>query len=336
MASAGVPLMYLNGAKGPWLDDVRGMSLLVINRLLALLDFNLDRMTAEELVMVGVRDPIKLFIKDEPHKEAKVKAGRFRLISSVSVVDSVVERVLFSKQNKMEIKAHRKLPFKPGMGLSDQGMQDLYGYFQKIMDEGPTCSSDISGWDWTVPGWLMDMARDFRLACGSSSGAWARMVSQFYYGQSRCVFVDSDGFMFAQRVPGIQKSGSYLTSSDNSHMRYMLAYIVEAKAGPVVGRYRGCQMGDDALERYTPGMEEVYKGYGFQTRGTTRMERKISFCSTLFDGTWKGEPENWHRTLFRLLSKDETDADYPGFQEQFLYELRHARNLGEIVQRMGW
>lgn len=328
--------MYLNGSKGPWLDDVRGTALLVIERLLVLMDINLDRMTSEELVQMGVRDPIKLFIKDEPHKESKVKVGRFRLISSVSLIDSVVERVLFSKQNKMEIKNHEKLPFKPGMGLSDKGMQELYSYFLKIMAEGPTCSSDISGWDWTVPGWLMDMARDFRLSCGSSTGGWAHLVRQFYYGQSRCVFVDSDGIMYAQRVPGIQKSGSYLTSSDNSHMRYMLAYVVEARAGPVVGRYRGCQMGDDALERYTTGMAEEYKGFGFKVRGVEMMEKKISFCSTSFDGSWKGEPENWHRTLFRLLSKDETDADYPGFKEQFLYELRHAKNLGEIVQRMGW
>lgn len=335
-ASAGVPLMYINGSKGPWLDDVRATCILVIERLLTMVDNSLDHMTAEELVMMGIRDPIKLFIKDEPHKASKVKAGTFRLISSVSLVDSLVERVLFSRQNKMEIDCHTKLPFKPGMGLHDEGLKELYSYFQKILADGRTCSSDISGWDWTVPGWLMDMARDYRLSCGSTNGIWAHLVRQFYIGQKMCVFVDASGIMYAQRVPGIQKSGSYLTSSDNSHMRYMLAYLVEREAGPVTGQYRGCQMGDDALEHWTAGMEEVYKRYGFRIRGVEQMEKKISFCSTIFEETWKGRPENWHRTLFRLLSKDESDVDYPTFKEQILYELRHSEHLGEIVLGMGW
>lgn len=335
-ASAGVPLMYFEGNKGPWLDDVRGFGMLLMERLGRLLDVDMDHMTAEELVKGGLRDPVMLFIKDEPHKEAKVKDGRFRLIASVSLLDSVVERVLFSKQNKMEIAGHRELPFKPGMGLHDEGMQDLFSYFKEIMAEGPTVSSDISVWDWTVPGWLIEMGRDYRLACGLSGGSWERLVRQYYIGHSLSVLVDSDGFMYAQRVPGIMKSGSYNTSSDNSHMRYMLAHVVESEAGPVTGRRRGCQMGDDALERFTPGMTEAYGRYGFKTRGVNKMEKKISFCSTVWENDWRGVPENWHRTLFRILSKDESDVDYPAFKEQFLYELRYAENLGEIVRRMGW
>lgn len=49
----------------------------------------------------GSPDPIRMFIKQEPHKEAKLRVGRYRLISAVSFVDTMADRVMLRwLQNK--------------------------------------------------------------------------------------------------------------------------------------------------------------------------------------------------------------------------------------------
>lgn len=44
-----------------------------------------------------VSDPLKIFIKQEPHKDKKIAEGRLRLIMSVSLIDSMVDRILFMR-----------------------------------------------------------------------------------------------------------------------------------------------------------------------------------------------------------------------------------------------
>lgn len=39
-------------------------------------------------------DPIKVFVKQEPHKRKKLDEGRLRLISSVSLIDTIIDRIL--------------------------------------------------------------------------------------------------------------------------------------------------------------------------------------------------------------------------------------------------
>lgn len=40
-------------------------------------------------------DDIKVFVKQEPHSWEKISEGRFRLISAVSMVDTMVDRIVF-------------------------------------------------------------------------------------------------------------------------------------------------------------------------------------------------------------------------------------------------
>lgn len=42
-------------------------------------------------------DPVRVFIKEEPASKNKRETGALRLISSVSIVDTVVHRLLFGK-----------------------------------------------------------------------------------------------------------------------------------------------------------------------------------------------------------------------------------------------
>lgn len=50
-------------------------------------------LSAVERVWLYLVDPVRFFVKNEPHSVDKVLNRRFRLISSFSVVDSIVQRL---------------------------------------------------------------------------------------------------------------------------------------------------------------------------------------------------------------------------------------------------
>jgi len=336
-STPGVPLNIYGPKKGCWTSQARLLIKLVISRLKVMLLNYFNNLTSLELLHQGFCDAVYLFVKNEPHNKEKLKSKRLRLIMSISLVTSLIERLLFTKQNKLEISMCDFISFKPGMGLNDSGLQQLYSWFSKREDEMLLCSTDVSAWDWSVPGFLLDMARDYRLATSTTEGAFARLVSSHYYCIQRKVFQSPDGNLYEQIIPGIQASGSYNTSSDNSHMRHMLATLVQLRCGvnsPPC--HEGAQMGDDALERRVPGMNDAYGGFGFRVKGiTTLPKRNFSFCSTNFNSTWEGQPENWSKTLFRFLFKGPADPMYPTYRAQLDNDLRYCPQYNSgLIQRL--
>jgi len=334
-STPGIPLSSINGKKEFWLEDWTSLSSIVLDRLLLLLEDQLPDKPSD-LVLGGYRDPIYVFIKDEPHKLDKIKAQRLRIISSVSLVDSVIERVLYSRQNKLEIKLCNDIPFKPGMGLHDEGQECLFKWFQDRQKEYPICSTDVRAWDWSVPEWLLQLEVSYRLKTGSETGGWARLVRNYSHGLHRKVFQLPSGEMFEQTIPGIVASGTFCTSSGNSHMRHGLMTVVQLKCGCDEDcRAEGGQMGDDALERFLEGLEEWYNKYGFETKGVELKDSDdFSFCSTHWKGEPYGEPESWTKTLFRFLGKNPSDPLYPQWREQLAYDLRHHKGLDQLLCRV--
>lgn len=335
-STPGIPLNYYNSKKGFWCERKSDLIRLVISRLILLLITNTDGLSPSDLIKMGLRDPIYTFIKDEPHKAEKLKDNRLRVISGVSLVDNIIERVLFSTQNKIEIQLNEHIPYKPGMGLHDDGQKALYSWFQRCQRAFKLCSTDVSAWDWSVPGYLMDMEKDYRLATGSTTGGWATLVSCYMYGLARKVFQLPSGEMFEQTIPGIQASGTYITSSGNSHMRHMLASLVQLCLGyDFDGVAEGCQMGDDALERFLDGLLEMYVSLGFKVKGVSMMPDGVfSFCSTFWDKDWRGQPESWTKTLFRFLFKNPGDPLFESYRQQLERDLRHYPNLTSLLERV--
>jgi len=196
-------------------------------------------MTAEELVMAGLCDPIRTFVKNEPHSAGKLEEGRVRLIMSVSIVDQLVERLLSSELNSQEIAYFHRLPVKPGMGFSKEKV-DLVGAYLDNFSE--LVSSDVSGWDWSVSAdeLRFDALRRAGAAGVSTDHVYARALLARSVCLRRSVIAFSDGTMLAQRWDGVQKSGSYNTSSGNSWIRVAAALF--SGAGDV------CAMGDDCVD----------------------------------------------------------------------------------------
>lgn len=294
-------------------------------------------MTAEELVCAGLCDPVRVFVKGEPHKIEKLNEGRYRLIMSVSLVDQLVARVLFQAQNKRELLLWRAIPSKPGFGLSTDAQasefidilaSDLFISRSELLEhhERYVVPTDCSGFDWSVAPWIMEDEMEVRnrLTVGCTD-----LTRQLRACWLKClmnsVLAFSNGALAAQRVPGIQKSGSYNTSSSNSRVRVMMAYHTGASFA--------CAMGDDALES-REGSLEMYQSLGLKITRSSELE----FCSHIFTAEGKAVPVNVGKMLYRLIygydperGTDETRRNYFSAVAAVTNELRHVPGLESIL-----
>jgi len=121
---------------------------LVRERLAARLSISvgeLSIMRAEDLLIENLRDVLRVFVKNEPHDEAKIEAGRFRLIMNTSIVDIVVDRICLEALARAEVEVWDCIPSKPGMGLDDESIALLINGLPSITKPK---SSDAKAWDW--------------------------------------------------------------------------------------------------------------------------------------------------------------------------------------------
>jgi hypothetical protein len=323
-SSPGVPWAGLAKSKGE-LCDKHGMLVAeaVVERLQKLHDFDSTNPLYEdpaELVKAGLVDPVRLFVKQEPHTKEKALEERWRLISSVSVADELIERLLCHVQNEHEIDTWTTCPSKPGIGLSSD--EQSKALFESVLPELATAAeADVTGWDWSVKWWMfqLDIAARILLCGAKAKSSFAKVLHARVWCLARSVFSTSDGRLFKQTVPGVMKSGSYLTSSTNSRMRVMLAYLI--------GALWAIAMGDDSLETFTEGAVAAYARYGIKVKMFNRCGiDSFEFCSHRFKNGI-AVPLNWAKGLYRLLSAvPELDR-----VEQFSDEYRHAPQRGECM-----
>lgn len=303
-AGSGIPYAFINGriTNDLWFQtpaQLEDLWTLVWERLKRMLHY--EWTSPEQAVLDGVTDPVRLFVKGEPHKLAKIQEGRFRLIASVSLVDQLVARMLFQDQNKMELRCFRDIPSQPGMGLSsDQQVED---FVERLAVKAGAPSSeelvanwqewvvptDCSGFDWSVPMWLLEDDIEVRnLLTVGITPELSSLRSVWLKCLGNSLLSLSDGCLLAQTTPGIQKSGSYNTSSSNSRIRVMMSKHAGAS---------WClAMGDDAIE--SPDTDVgVYKSLGFKCE----VAEKFDFCSHVFHSPSVAIPSNVGKMLIGLL-----------------------------------
>jgi hypothetical protein len=276
----------------------------------------------QDLVKAGLCDPVRLFVKQEPHKINKIKTKRFRLISSVSLIDQLVERVLFGVQNRKEIECWKLIPSKPGIGLTDDLARCVFNEVRNASNCYNMCEADISGWDWSVQLWelLADAEIRVRLSRGAHPLCKRAMINRMQC-LARSVFSLSNGKLFEQGLPGLMKSGSYLTSSTNSRCRVLDHHVL--------GGNWIIAMGDDSIEAdistETESGAERYGALGkivgmydycpVDQKGVTQ---DFEFCSQRF--TSSGPiPQNWAKMLTKFLSSEMNDS----LKSDLKQELRH-------------
>jgi len=314
----GYPLCVTYATNGDAIAEISSRLVRIATMRLALLA-TCDCLNAVELVMDGVVDPVKLFIKDEPHSLKKISQGMWRLISSVSLVDQLVARFLHSPLNRWEILHFREIPSQPGMGIEDSDFERMQDWF----DGQPIISTDVSGWDWSVKEWLMeaDMRMRVRLCNLQSDDIIAKLMYGRLHATKYKLFVTSNRKLFAQVVPGIQPSGDFNTSSSNSRM---MAFVLT-----LCGAHWIKTMGDDAVSKGTsqPQLSRLVDVKVF-TESTTEFE----FCSHVVTPSsvsccgWAKSAFRYLDTIHRLVG-DKRQV----YTDAFLHVMRNDRERAQLV-----
>lgn len=294
-------------------------------------------MTAKELVTNGIWDPIRLFVKDEPHSKRKADNSMWRLISNVSLRTQLIERLCCSVQNNAEIAQWDICSSKPGLGLHDAGLEKLTEHIQyNIECNTGIAAIDVEGWDWSVREWTMelDTQRRIRLSDdGFPNDFWNFLLRVRSYCILRSIFVLPNGNLVEQMSPGMQKSGSYCTSPTNSSMSILTEGAALARLRKLRKYKPGISMGDDALVAPEPALKEIYTLWGYKARIFTVFPsiHGVDFCSH----EWKSDryPEfvGWPKTMFRFLSTKDSVDDWPDRLAQLDYVLRHHPRKLELM-----
>lgn len=277
----------------------------------------------------GLCDPIRVFVKDEVHKRSKLEAGMARIISSVSVVDQIVERVLWGPQNRLNIDSYQNTPSKAGFGMSlDSQCAELYSSVLEMQAAGATSESDMSHWDWTVQWWDTLLATKVRISQSKCDGEspFALISLARCFTASWSVFSLSDGSMFSQVVPGGMKSGRYATTADNSYMRAGNYALISMRDNRAVGRV--VVMGDDALENTVPDAIARYSELGKVVKLYKTFTHTFNFCSHDFQVGGVAYPDTWEKLVFRYLGHQQVTHE---LRAELLDNLRHHPQRDLII-----
>lgn len=223
-------------------------------------------------------DPIRLFIKDEPHKVKKLETGRYRLISSVSVIDQLIDSMLFRDMNSLAPLNYVNSPIQVGW-------TPLKGGWALLPYVTPQIAIDKSSWDWTVQPWILEAVLALRKRlCFNPNAEWTSLAEWRYEALFKSPwFITSGGLLLQQVNPGVMKSGCFNTLMDNSIAQFLLHVVVSLTMNiPVKPIFT---MGDDTLQDEMDDVD-TYVSILSQYCIVKKAERKREFCG--FDFTHWG------------------------------------------------
>lgn len=126
---------------------------------------------------------------------------------------------------------------------------------------GTVIESDVSGWDWTVQECELLHAGELRISLiHNCPKTLARVIRGRYHCMLHKLLCLSNGETFVGPV-GIMASGSYLTSSDNSHMRATLGLRARYNLGVEISQSLIKCVGDDCVEEDDVPVEALRSEY---------------------------------------------------------------------------
>lgn len=276
-------------------------------------------------------DPIKVFIKQEPHKVAKLRENRFRIISAVSLVDTMIDRILFGWVMDGVLSNTLKTPTAIGWVPLNGG----HKIFRKRFGKRTMCC-DKSAWDWTVQYWLVD-AWEQVLQRLCFAPEWWRRAARFRFVSlfREAVFRFSDGSTIRQEGTGIMKSGCYLTLFLNSLGQSMLHYVVQHYRGLDPLENEPTSMGDDTVQNSfeSEEYESIMSMLGPVLKVEHFKEGTVEFAGFYIDEL-KSWPVYWKKHVWQLAHLNPAVADETLDCYQLLYA--HEPNMLALIHQEMW
>lgn len=281
-----------------------------------------------------VADDIKVFVKQEPHKEKKIREETYRLISAVSLIDTIIDRILFAWLARIQLDTVGKTPCLVGWSPVRGGWRLLHNRFANK----PVVCLDRSAWDWTVQGYLVDMWVMFMENLPVNPPKWwvSMMKLRFKLLFEKAWFKFEDGTRVKQMTKGVMKSGCYLTILLNSLSQSLLHYLANERCGHDMRQNQPYSIGDDTaqdafdwLEEYVSQLEKL----GVTVKGA-KVRQWVEFAGFCWDGK-TCYPAYWQKHLFNLSHTKRLEETLQSYQylyvnEPVMYEFlcRVAREVG--------
>lgn len=241
-------------------------------------------------------DPIRVFVKAEPHKASKIAEGRFRLIMAVSMEDAMIDRMLYTEFMRRAVRF--TTPVKIGYAPANGRFRELAYAFP-----GRSLSIDKQAWDFSVPEWLVELWRVFLLDLVGGSPTWWNVLHNARFEalySSETMYQFSDGSRAVQRIPGIMKSGCFNTLLLNSVGQYMISWLAYDRLGLQMREF--WTIGDDTVESEPENVEQYVKqiqALGFTVKDVT-INNFVEFCG-FWATTKEVKPAYWRKHLFKAF-----------------------------------
>lgn len=344
-ASPGYPgLIY-----GPTNEDVIGfhtpeyISAVATERILLLGEINfslMEGLSGIDCVKLGLTDPIRLFIKNEPHSKEKMASGRYRLINSVSLIDQMVEKYLCGRQNKVEIANYALIPSMSGMGNHQTGLTGAVKTKHLIEQILNRAGTDARAFDWTCTHQTMMIDPRFR-AQVLGLPTWENHYTKRQLLLITSAVIIDDGSVYNQVSRGVQKSGSANTSGGNSRNRVVARAIALPEMPLVInGEWQVRAMGDDCAENIGDLSHEqvkaAYRRQNVQIKLVTSMvvDGFVEFCGLEFSETGIYNPralKTVNQFLLTWPEPSQWDTRFTDFCDALHYCPRECRYYGQIL-----
>lgn len=256
----------------------------------------------------GLRDPRNVFKKNEGEKISK-KYGR--IVNGESIVDQIVQRMMFMGFSGAEGAAYPKCPNMKGVGFDPPNADAVTREFQHLCASGiPAIESDVKGWE---KGFSLDCADAFAEVFTKTCENYEENEMEiecclhwWMFSLLGNLCVDTDGYVYALVREQGMSSGNILTTSANGAARLACAL----DAGSVTARCNG----DDCIEWTTLTTDELkarYNQRNVEVRDVDRCPKDSwNFCShtfTVVGGRRICYQSNVGKMVFNILSMKKTD-----------------------------
>lgn len=267
-------------------------------------------------------DPIRLFIKPEPVSLKKYENKAYRLISSVSIRDRMVDAMLFGEMNRLVVEKWVESSIKVGWTPVGGGW--------KFMSYLPQQAADRSGWDWSVKGWLLEATLEIRkrLMKGSNN-LWIDLATKRYKDLFlNPLFVTSKGLFLKQLQAGVQKSGCFNTIIDNSIMQLLLHAFacrsLDLDWGVIIA------VGDDTLQTTQP---QRYYDFLRKYCYLKEVENVSEFCGFRFLPGGIVDPVHFSKHMFNIKYMSPKVAESMSLSYSVVYHRSSKKSLMKSIFR---
>jgi len=283
----------------------------------------------------GFSDLITPNEKDDAHPMRKVKEGRWRIFCCPTLIDQLVERVLFTDANNAVKYDYPHSGATIGIGFTDEQTTEFCNNIKDNNDMNHVKYSDVKGWEISVGRDYIkitaDSVNDNMINKENTKHANAIRTHALKITNPLYVVADKDIYYLWKRgQPGGIISGSFVTTLYNTIARLDVSYTAGADEATAAG--------DDCIERVEKTLDqhrEAYANLGYVLRDLVKSPPgQINFCSHTMKEVeprkWKSTLDSWDKLLFNTLSKKITPERFSGF----VYELTNSDRKDELISAL--